>query len=161
MRIVLGMLDSTKNALGVNARPGHTDGPVPPPAARPRRGGRRAGVRRVGTALAAALTLALAATGCTHYDTTAPSAARADADADHKAPLGAVDCRKAKCIALTFDAGPSENTPRLLDILKEKKVPRDVLPARQEPRRGYPETGASGWRRRATRSPTTPGPTGS
>ncbi|WP_326619774.1 polysaccharide deacetylase family protein [Streptomyces decoyicus] len=40
------------------------------------------------------------------------------------APGGAsgVDCRKAKCVALTFDAGPSENTPRLLDILKKEKV---------------------------------------
>ncbi|WP_433857199.1 polysaccharide deacetylase family protein [Streptomyces kronopolitis] len=33
-----------------------------------------------------------------------------------------VDCRKAKCVALTFDAGPSENTGRLLDILKREKV---------------------------------------
>lgn len=33
-----------------------------------------------------------------------------------------VDCRKAKCVALTFDAGPSENTNRLLDILKREKV---------------------------------------
>ncbi|MFJ6747825.1 polysaccharide deacetylase family protein [Streptomyces sp. NPDC091266] len=33
-----------------------------------------------------------------------------------------VDCRKLKCVALTFDAGPSENTPRLLDILKKEKV---------------------------------------
>ncbi|MGX1755481.1 polysaccharide deacetylase family protein [Streptomyces lydicus] len=33
-----------------------------------------------------------------------------------------VDCRTAKCVALTFDAGPSENTDRLLDILKKEKV---------------------------------------
>ncbi|MCL6297205.1 polysaccharide deacetylase family protein [Streptomyces kronopolitis] len=33
-----------------------------------------------------------------------------------------VDCRTAKCVALTFDAGPSENTDRLLDILKREKV---------------------------------------
>ena len=33
-----------------------------------------------------------------------------------------VDCRKAKCVALTFDAGPSENTDRLLDILKKEQV---------------------------------------
>ncbi|MFI1157110.1 polysaccharide deacetylase family protein [Streptomyces sioyaensis] len=33
-----------------------------------------------------------------------------------------VDCRKAKCVALTFDAGPSENTNRLLDILKREKA---------------------------------------
>ncbi|WP_336047435.1 polysaccharide deacetylase family protein [Streptomyces sp. CA2R101] len=34
----------------------------------------------------------------------------------------AVDCRTAKCVALTFDAGPSEHTDRLLDILKKEKV---------------------------------------
>ncbi|MFE3882530.1 polysaccharide deacetylase family protein [Streptomyces lydicus] len=33
-----------------------------------------------------------------------------------------VDCRTAKCVALAFDAGPSENTDRLLDILKKEKV---------------------------------------
>jgi len=33
-----------------------------------------------------------------------------------------VDCEKAKCIALTFDAGPGRDTPELLDILKEKDV---------------------------------------
>ncbi len=37
-------------------------------------------------------------------------------------PRSDVDCRKAKCVALTFDAGPSEHTPRLLDILKKEKV---------------------------------------
>ncbi|WP_405477347.1 polysaccharide deacetylase family protein [Streptomyces sp. NBC_00009] len=74
---------------------------------------------------AGALTFGLS--GCTSYDTTAPSGARADrshADAKNAgASLGTVDCRKAKCVALTFDAGPSENSARLLDILKEKHVP--------------------------------------
>ncbi|WP_328904463.1 polysaccharide deacetylase family protein [Streptomyces sp. NBC_00441] len=55
-------------------------------------------------------------------ETTAPGSARDDAASDAKAPTGPVDCRKAKCIALTFDAGPAEDTPHLLDILKEKKV---------------------------------------
>lgn len=32
------------------------------------------------------------------------------------------DCTVAKCVALTFDGGPSEPTPKLLDILKEKRV---------------------------------------
>ncbi len=32
---------------------------------------------------------------------------------------GAVDCTRAKCIALTFDDGPGAHTARLLDILKE------------------------------------------
>ncbi|MEU4066390.1 polysaccharide deacetylase family protein [Streptomyces wedmorensis] len=33
-----------------------------------------------------------------------------------------VDCRKARCVALTFDAGPGPYTARLLDILKAKRV---------------------------------------
>jgi peptidoglycan/xylan/chitin deacetylase (PgdA/CDA1 family) len=36
--------------------------------------------------------------------------------------LGSPDCTVAKCVALTFDGGPSKPTPKLLDILKEKKV---------------------------------------
>ena len=77
-----------------------------------------------GTGLAAALVtvLTLTLSGCS-MQTTAPGSARADAAPDAKGSFGSVDCRKAKCIALTFDAGPGENTPRLLDILKEKKVP--------------------------------------
>ncbi|MYT32845.1 MULTISPECIES: polysaccharide deacetylase family protein [unclassified Streptomyces] len=81
--------------------------------------------------LLTAASLALALSGCASYDVTAPADARADAPAadvkakDAKAGeagSGAVDCRKAKCVALTFDAGPSENTNRLLDILKENKA---------------------------------------
>ncbi|GAA2603353.1 hypothetical protein GCM10010411_41750 [Actinomadura fulvescens] len=33
-------------------------------------------------------------------------------------PSPAVDCVKAKCVALTFDDGPGEHTPQLLDDLK-------------------------------------------
>ncbi|MGW1187049.1 polysaccharide deacetylase family protein [Streptomyces sp. NPDC002559] len=55
-------------------------------------------------------------------ETTAPGSAREDAGSDAKGSFGPVDCRKAKCIALTFDAGPGQYTPRLLDILKEEKV---------------------------------------
>ncbi|MGW1812408.1 polysaccharide deacetylase family protein [Streptomyces sp. NPDC002125] len=71
-------------------------------------------------ALVTALTLALGGCGT---QTTAPGSARAEAASDAKGSFGSVDCRKAKCIALTFDAGPGKDTPRLLDILKEKKVP--------------------------------------
>ncbi|MEU6766127.1 polysaccharide deacetylase family protein [Streptomyces sp. NPDC046853] len=77
------------------------------------------------TAMASAA-MAVALTGCTKVDTTAPSAVRKDAASvgvKNQAKLGTVDCRTAKCVALTFDAGPSENSPRLLDILKEEKVP--------------------------------------
>ena len=63
--------------------------------------------------------------GCaTLHDVTAPRDAR---EAAHAAP-GAEnadtgpDCEVAKCVALTFDGGPSAPTPKLLDILKEKKV---------------------------------------
>ncbi|WP_200309299.1 polysaccharide deacetylase family protein [Streptomyces adelaidensis] len=37
------------------------------------------------------------------------------------APL-AVDCRKVKCVALTFDDGPVADTQRLLRVLKERDV---------------------------------------
>ncbi|MFF8601192.1 polysaccharide deacetylase family protein [Streptomyces sp. NPDC015232] len=84
------------------------------------------GRRRKGTALAllAAATLVVSLTGCA-ADRVTPGEARGRAGADGKngaAARGAVDCAKAKCIALTFDAGPGEDTPRLLDILKEKQV---------------------------------------
>ncbi|MFF8367709.1 polysaccharide deacetylase family protein [Streptomyces lydicus] len=92
--------------------------------------------------LLTATSLVLALSGCATYDVTAPADARADApaaavkekdarlaaDADGKNGAGKngdgrdVDCRKAKCVALTFDAGPSENTDRLLDILKKEQV---------------------------------------
>ncbi|QCW79370.1 polysaccharide deacetylase family protein [Streptomyces sp. F41] len=77
----------------------------------------------LGGGLAAALvaTLTLALAGCS-METTAPGSARQDAAADAKGSFGRADCRKAKCIALTFDAGPGKDTPELLDILKEKKV---------------------------------------
>jgi peptidoglycan/xylan/chitin deacetylase (PgdA/CDA1 family) len=84
--------------------------------------------RRCVGAAVAAVTLALALSGCTTYDTQSPRSARNAAtkahakDAAAVLPSGAVDCRKVKCIALTFDAGPSEHTPALLKILKEKKV---------------------------------------
>ncbi|WP_242906055.1 polysaccharide deacetylase family protein [Actinomadura terrae] len=34
----------------------------------------------------------------------------------------AVDCARAKCVALTFDDGPMESTPKLLDILAARRV---------------------------------------
>ncbi|MEU5311488.1 polysaccharide deacetylase family protein [Streptomyces sp. NPDC021562] len=70
-----------------------------------------AAVTAVATALAVALTLALTVTT---YDHTSPRAAR---DKARGTVRGAVDCRKAKCVALSFDGGPSPTTPGLLDIL--------------------------------------------
>ncbi|MFJ4465886.1 polysaccharide deacetylase family protein [Streptomyces sp. NPDC089424] len=86
---------------------------------------RRRGISfRGAAAFLAALCLAPVLSGCTTLETTAPSAVRAEAASAAKAAVfGSVDCRRAKCVALTFDAGPSENSPRLLDILKEKQVP--------------------------------------
>src|SRR6478735_2971078 len=91
---------------------------------------------RVLATFAAAASLTLALSGCTKLETHSPSSVRnaadaraADGKADGKADasgtqaraggLGTVDCAHTKCIALTFDAGPSENSARLLDILKE------------------------------------------
>ena len=38
-------------------------------------------------------------------------------------PSQSVDCRKVKCIALTFDDGPVAGTTELLDLLKKEEVP--------------------------------------
>ncbi|WP_176451768.1 polysaccharide deacetylase family protein [Enemella dayhoffiae] len=38
------------------------------------------------------------------------------------APGAKVDCAKLKCIALTFDDGPSKDTPRLLEMLTREQV---------------------------------------
>ncbi|MER8234295.1 polysaccharide deacetylase family protein [Streptomyces sp. NPDC101490] len=75
-------------------------------------------------ALLATASLALTLGGC-GMDTVTPQDARGEAGADAKkaAPSRRVDCDKVKCIALTFDAGPGKDTPRLLDVLKEEKVP--------------------------------------
>ncbi|MFF4871785.1 polysaccharide deacetylase family protein [Streptomyces sp. NPDC003444] len=82
--------------------------------------------RRGGTAVAllAAASLMVTLSGC-GVDPLTPQEAREEAGSDDK-PGGAgrrVDCAEVKCIALTFDAGPGKDTPKLLDILKEKQVP--------------------------------------
>lgn len=77
---------------------------------------------RPGLAAALVTVLTLTLGGC-GTRTTAPGSARAEAASDAKGAFGSVDCRKAMCIALTFDAGPAKDTPHLLDVLAEKKVP--------------------------------------
>ncbi|WP_340384107.1 polysaccharide deacetylase family protein [Streptomyces sp. SS7] len=72
-----------------------------------------AGLTAVAAALAVALTLALTVTT---YDHTSPRAARNRAEGK---VAGNVDCRKTKCVALSFDGGPSPTTPGLLDILRQ------------------------------------------
>ncbi|WP_253195663.1 polysaccharide deacetylase family protein [Streptomyces sp. JHA26] len=85
----------------------------------------KTGTRLRGAAiLAAAASLTLALSGCTKLETASPSSVRgAPGPQARAAGFGTVDCRRAKCIALTFDAGPSEHSARLLDILEEKQVP--------------------------------------
>ncbi|MFF1961901.1 polysaccharide deacetylase family protein [Streptomyces sp. NPDC058220] len=78
---------------------------------------------RTAAVLVAVASWSLALSGCTSYATTSPRDARSHPSDDAKGERGAVDCGKERCIALTFDAGPAKDTPRLLDILKEKKVP--------------------------------------
>jgi peptidoglycan/xylan/chitin deacetylase (PgdA/CDA1 family) len=81
-------------------------------------------VRVRSTALATALVLALG--GCASYDVTSPHDARDNAKnsdgASAGASAGTVDCRKLRCVALTFDGGPSAPTPKLLDLLRRKHV---------------------------------------
>ncbi|MET8955600.1 polysaccharide deacetylase family protein [Streptomyces sp. NPDC004393] len=98
---------------------------------------RRASGLRATAALLA--TTAFALSGCTTLHTTAPATVRAHAAAGAPAGFGTVDCRQAKCIALTFDAGPSENSARLLDILKEKKVPATFFLLGKRHIEKYPE----------------------
>ncbi|MEX0170022.1 polysaccharide deacetylase family protein [Streptomyces sp. LMG1-1-1.1] len=92
------------------------------------------------TALLAAAALMLTLGGC-GVDTVTPQDARDDAGTDGKAGSTArrVDCAKVKCIALTFDAGPGEDTPKLLDILKEKQVPATFFLLGNKHVNRYPE----------------------
>lgn len=96
--------------------------------------------RAVGLRAAAVLfATVFALSGCTSLHTTAPATARAHAAAGAPAGFGTVDCRRAKCIALTFDAGPSENSARLLDILKQKNVPATFFLLGKRHIEKYPE----------------------
>ncbi|WP_309060605.1 polysaccharide deacetylase family protein [Streptomyces sp.] len=88
------------------------------------------------TGVLAATAVTLAPSGCTRVETTAPSAVRS---ADVQARFGTVDCREAKCIALTFDAGPSEHSARLLDILKREHVPATFFLMGRRHIEKYPE----------------------
>ncbi|WP_262702668.1 MULTISPECIES: polysaccharide deacetylase family protein [Streptomyces] len=104
--------------------------------------GRKGRISGLCVSLVGAVCLTLGLSGCgASYDTTSPRSARehAASDADGSTPAaskpdvlkkgdgangadGSVDCAVAKCVALTFDAGPSDNTPRLLKILKREKA---------------------------------------
>ncbi|WP_079168429.1 polysaccharide deacetylase family protein [Streptomyces colonosanans] len=98
-------------------------------------------IKRAAGLPAAALlfTTAFTLSGCTTLHTTAPATVRAHPAAGAPARFGTVDCRQAKCIALTFDAGPSENSAQLLDILKEKQVPATFFLLGKRHIEKYPE----------------------
>lgn len=91
---------------------------------------------------AAALVVAASLVAFSQYvrlETTSPSAARAQAASTARTLSGGVDCREDKCVALTFDAGPSEHSARLLDILKEKDVPATFFLLGKRHIEKYPE----------------------
>ncbi|MFF7983226.1 polysaccharide deacetylase family protein [Streptomyces sp. NPDC007901] len=95
--------------------------------------------RPFGFPTVAAVCLALTLSGCAQVDTTSPADARNHAAKSGQVRFGTVDCREAKCIALTFDAGPSENSARLLDILREKHVPATFFLLGKRHIEQYPE----------------------
>ncbi|WP_234425987.1 polysaccharide deacetylase family protein [Streptomyces kebangsaanensis] len=80
---------------------------------------------RAPAALVTAAAMAFTLSGCDGNDVTPragttqrmPSASGAAAGFARSAGRS-VDCRKAKCVALTFDDSPSVRTPRILDILR-------------------------------------------
>lgn len=81
-----------------------------------------ASYRRAG--IAAATLLLVALTGCSSLNgVVSPATVRtAVAHSTGKRASGPADCTVAKCVALTFDGGPSAPTPRLLDFLKQEKI---------------------------------------
>ncbi|WP_329111277.1 polysaccharide deacetylase family protein [[Kitasatospora] papulosa] len=83
---------------------------------------------RPGLAAALVTVLTLTLGGCA-MGTTAPASARADAASDAKGSFG-----------LTFDAGPAKDTPRLLDVLKEKRVPAKFFLLGRDHVLKHPET---------------------
>ncbi|MFJ9350856.1 polysaccharide deacetylase family protein [Streptomyces sp. NPDC101237] len=95
--------------------------------------------RAVAFPVAAAVSLVLALSGCAQVDTTSPADARGHAPTTGQHRFGSVDCRRARCVALTFDAGPSENSARLLDILKREHVPATFFLLGKRHIEKYPE----------------------
>ncbi|MCK1816334.1 polysaccharide deacetylase family protein [Streptomyces sp. XM4011] len=87
---------------------------------------------------AAALALTLALTGCS-AERISPESVREAADDKAGGAFGSVDCRDAKCIALTFDAGPGPYTAELLDILAAEEVPATLFLLGKKHIDTYPE----------------------
>jgi peptidoglycan/xylan/chitin deacetylase (PgdA/CDA1 family) len=102
--------------------------PHPSTASWARRGGTAVTprLRTLAAALATAV-LAVGLAGCDGYQATSPATARKQAPVSDPAPFaqgsgGPVDCRRAKCVAITFDTGPSVRTPQILSILRAHHV---------------------------------------
>lgn len=96
---------------------------------------------RVVAGAVAALFAAAAVSACgASYPVTSPAEARGAARESASVPPGSVDCRKAKCVALTFDAGPSTYTPKLLDILKQHGVHATFMMLGKNHVMKYPDT---------------------
>ncbi|MGW0971222.1 polysaccharide deacetylase family protein [Streptomyces sp. NPDC002516] len=74
------------------------------------------------TVLAAVMVIAAMVVQANRMETLSPREERDRAASGAVVPSGQVDCRKAKCIALTFDGNPGEPTDRLMDLLKEYKA---------------------------------------
>ncbi|KUM81634.1 deacetylase [Streptomyces griseorubiginosus] len=75
-------------------------------------------------AVVAAVTATIAiAIRANRMETVSPRDARDRVAVGTAVPPGQVDCRKAKCIALTFDGNPGEPTDRLMDLLKQYQAP--------------------------------------
>jgi peptidoglycan/xylan/chitin deacetylase (PgdA/CDA1 family) len=102
---------------------------APSPRHRDRHGHRhRARAIRTAGALAAAAAALFALAGCNGYDATSPADARQQVSAGGPAAFAQdaagsdVDCRRAKCVALTFDTGPSPQTPQILALLRRYHI---------------------------------------
>ncbi|WP_377267852.1 polysaccharide deacetylase family protein [Peterkaempfera sp. SMS 1(5)a] len=95
--------------------------------------------------LATTAAMAVGLTACNGYDATSPADARKHAEKTPAAfatgPDGApVDCRKLKCVALTFDAGPTVRTPQILSILSRHHVHATFFTLGKNHVRVYPQT---------------------
>lgn len=72
--------------------------------------------------VAAVTVIAVMVIQANKMETLSPREERDRAASGTVVPSGQVDCRKVKCIALTFDGNPGEPTDRLMDLLKEYKA---------------------------------------
>ncbi|MFE4703580.1 polysaccharide deacetylase family protein [Streptomyces sp. NPDC056738] len=72
--------------------------------------------------VAAVAVIAVVVVRANRMETLSPGEERDRAASGAVVASGQVDCRKVKCIALTFDGNPGEPTDRVMDLLKEYKA---------------------------------------